>query len=114
MIFGGGFRSSMTILSDRGTWKDAHNVYITILGDFGVVGLTLFLAALFVALLRYIRLFLTDKVGRIERFGLMAVLALSIHNLTGPYSYSPVCLSLLIFTLAVTSCPVDQKNQLLC
>ena len=113
MIFGGGFRSSMGVTSN-GAWKTAHNVYITILGDFGVVGLTLFLAALFAALLRYIHLFLTDKVGRVERFGLMAVLALSIHNLTGPYFYSPVCLSLLIFTLAVTSCPVDQKNQLLC
>jgi len=102
MIFGGGFRSSMTVLSDRGTWKDAHNVYITILGDFGVVGLTLFLTALFVAFLRYTHLFLTNRAGRAERFGLMAVLALSIHNMTGPYFYSPICLSLLIFTFAVT------------
>ena len=99
MIFGGGFRSSMTV---GAAWKDAHNVYITILGDFGIVGLALFLAALFVAFFRYTNLLLTDKAGRIERFGLMAVLALSIHNMTGPYFYSPVCLSLLIFTFAVT------------
>ena len=102
MIFGGGFRSSMTVLSDIGAWKDAHNVYITILGDFGIVGLTLFLTALFVAFLRYTHLFLINRARRAERFGLMAVLALSIHNMTGPYFYSPVCLSLLIFTFAVT------------
>lgn len=101
MIFGGGFRSSMTI-STIGTWHTAHNVYITMLGDFGIVGLTLFLAVLFVAFFRYARLFLTDKAGRAERFGLMSVLALSIHNMTGPYSYSPICLSLLIFTFAIT------------
>lgn len=101
MIFGGGFRSSM-VAADYGAWKDAHNMYITILGDFGILGLTLFLAALFVAFLRYARFFLTDKAGRAERFGLIAVLALSIHNMTGPYFYSPVCLSLLILTFAVT------------
>lgn len=99
MIFGGGFRSSMTV---GAAWKDAHNVYITILGDFGIVGLALFLAALFVAFFRYTNLLLTDKAGRIERFGLMVVLALSIHNMTGPYFYSPICLSLLIFTFAIT------------
>ena len=101
MIFGGGFRSSMTI-SSYGTWHTAHNVYITILGDFGVVGLSIFLAALLGALWRYTRLFLTDKAGRFEKFGLMAVLALSIQNMTGEFFYSPVCLSLLIFTYAAT------------
>lgn len=101
VIFGGGFRSSMTI-STTGAWLTAHNVYITILGDFGLIGLTLFLAALFVAFLRYTHLFLTDKAGRAERFGLMVVLALSIHNMTGPYFYSPICLPLLIFIFAVT------------
>jgi len=101
MLFGGGFRSSM-VAADYGAWKDAHNMYITILGDFGIVGLTLFLGALFGAFFRYARLFLTDKAGRAERFGLMALLALSIDNMTGPYFYSPICLSLLIFVFAVT------------
>lgn len=102
MIFGGGFRSSMLISAGRGTWHTAHNMYITILGDFGVVGLTLFLAGLFGAFFRYARLFLTGKAGRIEKFGLMAVLALSIQNMTEVFLYSPVCLSLLIFVFAVT------------
>ncbi len=99
MIFGGGFRSSMTV---GAAWKDAHNVYITILGDFGIVGLALLLAAFFVALFRYTNLILTDKAGAIERFGLVTVLTLSIHNVTGPYLYSPISLTLLIFTFAVT------------
>lgn len=99
MIFGGGFRSSMTA---GYAWKDAHNVYITILGDFGIVGLALFLAALFVAFFRYTNLILKNKAGRFEKFGLMVVLALSIQNMTGPYFYSPISLSLLIFTFAVT------------
>ena len=111
MIFGGGFRSSMTV---GAAWKDAHNVYITILGDFGLIGMVVFLGALCAAFLRYSRLFITGKARGIEKFGLLVLLALCIDNLTGPYFYSPVCLSLLIFTLAVTSCPVDQKNQLLC
>jgi hypothetical protein len=102
MIFGGGFRSSMLISAGRGTWHGAHNVYITILGDFGIVGLTLFLVALFGAFLRYARLFLAGKAREIEKFGLLVLLALSIDNMTGPYFYSPVCLSLLIFTFAVT------------
>lgn len=101
MIFGGGFRSSMTI-STTGAWHTAHNVYITMLGDFGIVGLTLFLVALFGAFFRYARLFLTDKAGRAERFGLLVLLALSIHNMSEVYFYSPICLSLLIFILAVT------------
>lgn len=102
MVFGGGFRSSMIALYDRGTWMDAHNVYITILGDFGIVGLALFLAALFVAFFRYTNLILKNKAGRFGKFGLMVVLALSIQNMTGPYFYSPISLSLLIFTFAVT------------
>ena len=102
MIFGGGFRSSMLISAGRGTWHTAHNMYITILGDFGVVGLTLFLGALFVAFFRYAHLFLTCKAQGIEKFGLLVLLALSIDNMTGPYFYSPVCLSLLIFVFAVT------------
>jgi len=102
MIFGGGFRSSMVILADRGTWKTAHNVYITILGDFGIVGLVVFLGALCAAFLRYARLFLTGKARGIERFGLLVLLALSIDNMTGPYFYSPICLSLLIFIFAIT------------
>lgn len=100
MIFGGGFRSSMTISSYQ-TWHTAHNVYITILGDFGVIGLSLFLAAIFGAFLRYAHSFLTDKAGRLEKFGLMTVLALSIQNMTGEFFYSPVCFSLLIFAYAV-------------
>lgn len=102
MIFGGGFRSSMANITNIGAWHTAHNVYIAILGDFGVVGLALFLGALFVAFLRYTHLFLKDKAGRAERFGLMAVLALSIHNMTGTFFYSPICLSLLIFIFALT------------
>ena len=99
MIFGGGFRSSMTV---GAAWKDAHNVYITILGDFGIIGLMLFLGALSAAFFRYARSFLTGRARVVEKFGLLVLLALSIHNMTGPYFYSPICLSLLIFTFAVT------------
>lgn len=101
MIFGGGFRSSMTIAS-TGAWKTAHNMYITVLGDFGIVGLALFSASLLAALWRYIRFFLVGKSGRLEKFGLMVVLAFCIQNTTEVFFYSPICLSLLIFTLAVT------------
>ena len=102
MVFGGGFRSSMLISANRGTWHTAHNVYITILGDFGIIGFVLFFGTLSAAFFRYARLFLTGKARGIEKFGLLVLLALSIDNMTGPYFYSPICLSLLIFTFAVT------------
>jgi len=101
MIFGGGFRSSM-VAADYGAWRDAHNMYITILGDFGIVGLVLFLTPLWVAFSRYARLLLTGKARQLEEFGLFVLLGLSIDNMTGPYFYSPVCLSLLILTFAIT------------
>jgi O-antigen ligase len=101
MIFGGGFRNSMAIDTVRGTWKDAHNMYITILGDFGIVGLALFLITLFRGFFRYVRLFLTNRAKDTDRFGLLVLLSLTIDNMTGPYFYSPVCLSLLIFTFAI-------------
>jgi len=101
MIFGGGFRSSM-VASDYGAWKDAHNMYITILGDFGIAGLILFLSIFLVAFYRYACLFLAGKAREIEKFGLLVMLTLCIHNMTGPYFYSPLPLALLIFTFAVT------------
>lgn len=99
MVFGGGFRSSMTV---GAAWKDAHNVYISILGDFGIIGLVLFLGTLSAAFFRYARLFLTGKARGIEKFGLLVLLTLSIDNMTGPYFYSPIPLSILIFTFAIT------------
>lgn len=101
MVFGSGFRKSMAI-SSYGTWYTPHNVYIAILGDFGIVGLVLFLTAIFKAMVHYARPLLTGKARRSEKFGLMVVSAMSIHNLTGEFFYSPICLSLLIFTLAAT------------
>jgi hypothetical protein len=89
-------------ISSYGTWHTPHNVYITILGDFGIVRLVLFLTAIFKAMVHYARPLLAGKAGRSEKFGLMVVSALSIHNMTGEFFYSPVCLSLLIFTLAAT------------
>ncbi len=102
MIFGGGFRSSMTVLSERGTWMDAHNMYITILDEFGIVGLALFLVFLCTAFFRYLRKFLSAQAQNTDTFGLLVLLTLSIDNMTGTYFYSPICLSLLIFTMAVT------------
>lgn len=108
MIFGGGFRSSMEVIA-TGMWKDAHNVYITILGDFGIVGLMLFAVSLFVGFFRYARLVLIGKARDVEKFGLVTLLSLGIDNMTGPYFYSPACLSLLIFTLAITFSRCEQN-----
>jgi hypothetical protein len=102
MIFGGGFRSSMVLEHNFRAWKDADNMYITFLGDFGIVGLVLFLVALFVAFFHYIRLFLVGKAQNFEKFGLLVLLSLSIDNMTGSFFYSPICLSLLIFTFVLT------------
>jgi len=101
MVFGDGFRSSM-VAADYGAWRDAHNMYITILGDFGIIGLVLFLAVLFRAFFHYAHSMLTGNARPIEIFGLMTILAFSIHNMTGVFYYSPVNISLLIFTLAIT------------
>lgn len=66
------------------------------------IGFALFLGTLSAAFFRYTHSFLTGKARGIEKFGLLVLLRLSIDNMTGPYFYSPVCVSLLIFTFAVT------------
>lgn len=106
-IFGRGFRASMEISSDRESWYCAHNLYITILGDFGLIGLAVFLIMILKAFRDFVCLSLAPGSEHIGKFGLLVLIALSIDNLTGPYFYSPVCLSLLIISLSMVCFRID-------
>lgn len=112
MLFGGGFRSSM-ILTSIGSWYTAHNVYITILGEFGVVGLTIFISSILLGVVHFSRLILTENATGVDRFALLALLIASIHNITGTYFYSPVCLSLLLFIFAIAEIDRDTHSTVM-
>ena len=67
------------VAASYGAWLEPHNLYVTILGDFGIVGLCLFLTPFAVALFRYVSAFLRGREGPLERFGLFF--------LVGPHGY---------------------------
>lgn len=108
-IFGRGFRASMDISPDTKSWYCAHNVYINIIGDFGVIGLVIFLIMILKAFRDFIYLSFTRGSEHIGKFGLLVLVVLSIDNLTGPYFYSPLCLSLLIISFSLICFRTDAR-----
>jgi len=95
LLFGRGFRGSM-MFSESGAWLTAHNMYITILGDFGVIGLFLFLAVFVFFLVPVALRIIRDGGSGLERACLVAVLGLLAHNMTEAYLYSPTLITLLL------------------
>lgn len=108
-IFGRGFRASMDISPDTKSWYCAHNVYINIIGDFGVIGLVIFVIMILKAFRDFIYLSFTRGSEHIGKFGLLVLVGLSIDNLTGPYFYSPLCLSLLIISFSLICFRTDAR-----
>ena len=95
LLFGRGFRGSM-MFSESGAWLTAHNMYITILGDFGVIGLFLFLAVFVFFLVPVALRIIRDGGSGLERACLVAVLGLLAHNMTEAYLYSATLITLLL------------------
>jgi len=92
IIFGKGFHGSQSVSSR--VWVTPHNAYVNMLGDFGLVGLSLFLLPMIwlvtLLLLRVIRM----TRANIESFGFLSLAAMMVHNMSGSFYYSPVIISL--------------------
>ncbi len=102
LLFGRGFRVSMS-LSEYGTWLTSHNMYITVLGDFGVIGLLLFLGA-FVGFIVPVALrIVRDDGNGLERACFVAIVGLLAHNMTEAFLYSPVLITLVLMLFRLKS-----------
>jgi len=105
-IFGNGFRSSMGIVYETGAWATNHNIFITILAEFGIIGFTIFILIFLTSLLEYSYIIVKNKdinLGLLARFGFVSVLGIMIHNLAGEFLYSPISISMLILTITLSS-----------
>jgi O-antigen ligase len=104
LIFGGGFRSSMGIVTETGAWFTFHNLFITILIEFGFVGFIIFISFLLIIFLKYLNVILTERdidISLSARFGFISMLGITIHNFTGEFLYSPVSMSVLILAISL-------------
>lgn len=100
IVFGQGFRNSMAV-SAYGTWQSAHNLWLSMLADFGVVG-TLVFALTFVGLLLTAvrQTLLGNAYGH---YVLFVTAFLSVHNLTEVFLYATNYLFLFIFAAVLIS-----------
>jgi len=98
-LFGVGFRNSI-IIGEYGAWSTPHNFYINILGDFGLVGFLMFISALIGSISYAVsRMLISQRKSGAYPFVFLFISALSIHNLTGTFLYSPIYLTLLLFSI---------------
>lgn len=119
VIFGSGFRTSMSIVSETGAWHTSHNFFITVLDEFGIVGLSIIILFIVASAIRDLQTIYTGNnsvifnnnitLGDLSRFRFVSILAIMIHNLAGEFLYSPVLISLLLFVLILGS--FNANNQ---
>lgn len=104
-LIGNGFRSSFSISDDSesGSWQTPHNFYLAILGDFGIVGLFLFLAPLLWFIFRISARLFRSGGTPVEQFSFVGMVGLMVHNMTETFFYSPTLISLLMFILILPS-----------
>ena len=102
-LFGVGFFNS-AVIGGKVAWVTAHNFYIAALGDFGLIGLLVFISALFGSIGNAALWTLTSR-GKwgVSSFAFLAILALAIHNLTEAFLYSPIFIILLLFSMQLLS-----------
>lgn len=109
-VFGKGFRNSMTV--DDDAWISAHNAYLVILGDFGIVGLALFLLPLIFLMIRLAGRILTEKTdSKFSDFAFVSLMGLLIHNMSEAFFYSPAIISITLLTMTISSLNVSRKRQ---
>lgn len=95
LFFGRGFRGSMTF-SEYGAWLTPHNMYITVLGDFGVIGVLLFLGAFVSFIVPVVLRIVRGGGSGLERACFVAMLGLLAHNMTETFLYSPALITLVL------------------
>lgn len=114
VLFGDGFRSSMGIIPETGAWLTSHNLFITILAEFGIIGLIIFILFFAISAISDLRIiFKGDNIttGTTARFRFVAILAIMIHNLAGEFLYSPVLISMLIFITISNLQDINSKGK---
>jgi len=101
-LFGVGFRNSM-LVSAYGTWVTPHSFYITALCEFGLVGALAIVITLLGAIGHAsLRLLTAHRELNMYSFALLVLCALSIHNMTEVFLYSPTYVFLLLFAILLT------------
>jgi len=105
IVFGKGFRSSMNISPESGAWLTSHNFFVTVLAEFGIVGLSIILLFFIASIFNNLNIvFLNEHTNTIElalaRFKVVSILAIIIHNFAGEFLYSPVLISMLVFIVS--------------
>lgn len=107
-LFGVGLRNSMAI-SEYGTWATSHNFYISMLSEEGVIGLLVFISVLLGSIGKACRRLLTRPGLKVYPFAFLAILALSFHNMTETFLYSPAYVTLLLYSILL----MDAQDQAL-
>jgi len=101
-LIGAGFRNS-SHQDKNGLWHTPHNLYISILGDCGIIGLTIFIIILISIITETGIKLLTQKRNiAINAFIFTSLISISINNFSGPHIYSPVILTLFILVLSMS------------
>ncbi len=99
MLFGVGFHNSQAV-NQYGTFSTAHNFYISALNDFGIVGLLVIICAIIGSISKASSRFITNpKRSNIYSFAFLTISALSIHNLSEVFLYSPKYIIMLLFPI---------------
>ncbi len=98
-LFGKGFRNSLNFTSGSAAWLTPHNAYLEILGDFGVIGLMLFLLPMLRFVIRTGIRCLRFGGTNIERAAFVTIVSLLVHNMTECFFYSPVLINLVMLVL---------------
>lgn len=113
IIFGRGFRSSMGIVSETGAWATSHNLFITILAEFGIIGLLIFISFFITSLLEFFSVLIKRNnvvANSAARFGFLSVFAIMIHNLAGEFLYSPVLISMIILVVMLSYSMISERE----
>lgn len=97
-LAGSGFKSS-GVIQGTTAYHTAHNAYLEILNDFGIVGLLIFGAAVTVALLKALYYSLMQPDNKLAMFCLTGLVVLAVHDLAEIFFYNMGVLSLLIILL---------------
>jgi len=100
-LFGVGFRNSVAV-NAYGQWSDSHNIYVEVLGDFGVIGLALFVVPMIAAVIQSAKRFL-ETASPFAMFVFMSVIALMVDGMTDTFLYSPIAISLVVCTYTIVS-----------
>ena len=108
--FGVGFHGTAEV-NTYGSWETPHNLYISMLVDFGIVGFVLFVFALVVFLLQLCSAILRTGGTGIQRASLVAMTGVSAHCMAGDFLYSPTLMSMVLLLVGFSTVNVQSPNR---